>query len=225
MSETEIPEWAATLPDDLKSSGIIRSTPDIVTAAKRLVDLERHRSSSMALPKDSDPESLSAFEKAVAKRGFIKGEVPESPEGYEAPEDDLITPEWKASKLKEFHEIGLTKTQAKAALERELAVMKGAREGLDQKDLDAVSRAMQRFNLDGSPKSLINALKEIGMTMTEDTTTTGTGAPSGLTLVEIDAKIAEINEKIMAFPEYDPRGTLLLDEKTALLLQRSSLRK
>lgn len=223
MSENEIPEWATSLPDDLKSSGIIRSTPDIVTAAKRLVDLERHRGASLALPKDTDPESIAAFEKAVQKRGFIRGEIPDSPDGYEAPESDTLTPDWKAAKLKEYHEIGLTKSQAKKALEREIASMGSAREGLSEKDLDAVNRAAQRFKIDGSPKSLINALKEIGMSMTEDTTTTGTSAPTGMTAVEIDAKIAEINEKILGFKQHDPRAALLLNEKIELLSQKSAL--
>jgi hypothetical protein len=217
MSET--PEWALSLPEELRDSGVIKSTPDIATAAKRLVDLERHRAASIALPKDSDPESLAAFEKAVQKRGFIRGEVPESPEGYEAPETDVVTKDWVASKLKEYHAIGLTKAQAKAALEREVNALKSAREGLGEADLAAIDRAAQRYNLDGSPASLIRALKEIGMAMTEDTTKPTPGQSGGLSKIDLEAKIAEINDQIVKFPSYDPRGQKLLEEKMNLLLE------
>jgi hypothetical protein len=216
---SEIPEWAQSLPEDLRESGIIKSTPDIATAAKRLVDLERHRAASIALPKDSDPESLAAFEKAVQKRGFIRGEIPESPDGYEAPDDDIVTPEWKAARLKEYHEIGLTKAQAKAAMEREVKALKSAREGLSEADLAAIERATQKYQLDGSPLSLIKALKEIGMSMTEDTTKPTPGQSGGLSKIDIEAKIAEINDQILKFPSYDPRGQKLLEEKMNLLLE------
>lgn len=228
MSET--PEWAASLPDDLKALPQVRQTPDVETLVKRLVDLDSYKGRSIALPKDGDEESAKAFEAAVAKRGFIRGEVPADPSGYDVDIDasDLgLGDEWKQGRLADFHALGLTKAQAKAALEREVTGMKSAFEGI-QKDhgpagLEAIKRAAARYQIDGNPAAVLNLLRELGSQMTEDTTKVGGGATTGKSLTEIDAEIADINEKLLGIPEYDARGNLLLEQKMALLKQRSAV--
>lgn len=223
-----VPQWAESLPDDLKALPVVQQTPDVPTLVKRLVDLDSYKGRSIALPKDGDEEGAKAFEQAVAKRGFIRGEVPADPSGYD-PVDTTgldLGEDWQKTRLADFHAMGLTKAQAKAALEREVGGMKAAFEGI-QKDhgpagLEAIKKAAARYNIDGNPAAVLNLLRELGSQMTEDQTKVGQGAPTGKSLTEIEAEIVTLNEQIMKLPEYDPRSQLLLDQKVALLKQRAA---
>lgn len=226
-----VPAWAAELPDDLKSSDVIKNTPDVATLARRVVDLDRYKGSSLALPKDGDEESFKAFEAAVTKRGFVRGEVPADPSGYEVDVDTAalgLGDEWKAARLKEFHAVGLTKAQAKAALSREVGGMKAAYDRLRKEHgegaVAAIQRAASKYNLDGDPYALLNLLRELGATMTEDGTkpAAGGGGGGGKSVDELDAEIAAANDELLKLPEYDPRAKVLLQKKFELMKQRTA---
>jgi len=227
-----VPDWANSLPADLQAHDVVKNTPDLATAVKRLVDLDRYKGASLALPKEGDEVSQSAFREAVSKRGFIPGEVPADPGGYDTEGVDLeavgLGDDWKAGKLKEYHELGLTKAQAKKALAREVGGLTSALKELTEKhgdgSMEAVRRASAKYNLDGNPAGILQLLHEIGATMSED----GTKPPQGggtsdMSLQDIDVKIVETDEAILKLPPYDPRGKALLDQKYSLLRRRAAL--
>lgn len=227
-----VPEWATSLPPDLQATDVVRNTPDLATAVKRLVDLDRYKGASLALPKDGDEASQAAFREAVNKRGFIAGEVPADPNGYDTAGVDLgsvgLGDEWKAAKLKEFHELGLTKAQARKALAREVDGLAGALKSFAEKHgdggMDAVRRASAKYNLDGNPAGILHLLHEIGATMSEDGTKPAPGGGTGgMSLQDIDVQIVDTDEAMLKLPPYDPRGKALLDKKYALLRQRAAL--
>jgi hypothetical protein len=226
-----VPEWAMDLPSDLQSAEVIKNTPDLETAAKRLVDLDRYKGSSLALPKDGDEAAMKSFSEAVSKRGFIRGEVPADPSGYDA-EVDLskvgLGDDWKEGRLKEYHSLGLTKAQAKKALAQEVGSMESAYGAITEKHGDAgmaaIRRAAEKYGLDGNPTGVLSLLMEIGMNMSEDgTKPSASGGSSGLSLTDIDAKIAEVNSTITSLPEYDARVKQALEHKFQLIKQRAVL--
>jgi hypothetical protein len=228
-----VPEWAKGLPAELQEVESVRNTPDLATAVKRMIDLDRYKGSSIALPRDGDEASAKAFAEAVAKRGFIPGEIPADPTGYDVADVDLSTvgldDAWKAGRLKDYHAMGLTKTQAKAALKREVSTMETALKAITEKSgpggLEAIRRASAKYNLNGDPGGILNVLMEIGMSMTEDGTKppAGAGSGGGMSLQEVDAKLAELDDKILKVPEYDARSKPLLDERYDLLRRRAAL--
>ena len=227
---TQIPEWASSLPDDLKALPVVSQTPDIPTLVKRFADLDSYKGRSLALPKEGDPESEKAFEAAVAKRGFIRGEVPADPSGYDVQVDTAslgLTDEWKQGRLQEFHALGLTKAQAKAALTREVDAMSGALAKIKAEHgdggLEAIRRATERYNIGSDPTAVLSLLREIGANMTEDQTKVGGGLPTGKSVTDIDAEIAGLDDEIAKFPPYDPRSDALLNKKFALMKQRIAL--
>ena len=227
---TSVPEWASSLPDDLKALPFVSQTPDVPTLVKRFADLDSYRGRSLALPKEGDPESEKAFEAAVSKRGFIRGEVPADPSGYDVEVDTEalgLTDDWKASRLKEFHGLGLTKAQAKAALTREVEAMSGALAKIKAEHgdggLEAIRKATERYNIGSDPTAVLSLLREIGASMTEDTTKVGGGAPSGKSVLDIDAEIAGLDDEIHKLPPYDPRSDKLIEQKFDLMKQRVAL--
>jgi len=209
----------------LQGLEVVKNTPDLATAVKRLADLDRYKGSSIALPKDGDEASATAFTEAVTKRGFIPGEVPADPNGYDADVDLTkaeLTDEWKAGRLKEFHSLGLTKTQAKAALQREVAAAEALFVGMDVTDRADVRKAAEKYGIDGSPASIVKLLKELGKTMQEDNTKP-IGGGTGGSLLDIDVQIAELDDKILKLPEYDPRAKQALEQKFALMKKKAAI--
>jgi hypothetical protein len=219
------PEWAQALPDDLKTLDLVQKTPDLPTLVRRLADLDSYKGRSIALPKDGDEASTKAFEEAVTKRGFVRGEVPADPAGYELPVDEALGlgPDWVQQKAAEYHALGLTKAQAKKAAERELAGVKSAMQGLSEQDQAAIRRAAARYQLDGSPSAVFKLLKEIGANMTEDTTRPDGAPAGGMSVQQIDAKLVELDEKMRALPEYDPRRGELMNEKKGVLMKKAAV--
>jgi hypothetical protein len=222
------PEWATSLPDDQKALPFVQQTPDLPTLVKRFADLDSYKGRSVALPKEGDADSEKAFEAAVTKRGFIRGEVPADPSGYDVEVDTAalgLDAEWKAGRLKEFHGLGLTKGQAKAALTREVESMTGALQKIRAEHgdggIEAIKRASERYNIGNDPTAVLSLLRELGATMTEETTKVGGGAPAGMSVQEIDAQIAGLDEEILKLPDYDPRSDVLLQKKFALMMQKS----
>lgn len=226
MSESKTPEWAETLPDDLKSHPAIANTPDVATLAKRLVDLDSYKGRSIALPKEGDEASMRAFTEAVSKRGFTPGLVPSDPAGYEfgedAPDDD-----WVKSRAEDYHKIGLTSEQAKRALKAELELRTQQESKLatfSEADRKAAKKAAEAFGVDlGDPVSVFNLLKEVGSNMTtgEDSFRVGGGAGAPETPESLDLKLHEMNLEMQEIPNWDPRHKAMLNQK-ALLLQRKA---
>jgi hypothetical protein len=221
---TELPEWASSLPDDLKALPFVSNTPDVPTLVKRYAEIESYRGRSIALPKDNDPESEKSFEAALTKRGFIRGEVPESPEGYDVEVDTSslgLDDAWKSGRLKEFHGLGLTKAQAKAALTREVESMSSAFEKIKAEHgdggIEAIKKATERYNIGSDPTAVLSLLREIGASMTEDQTKPGGNAPQTRSRVDVEADIAKVNDELMKLTPYDPRSTKLMEEKVGLL--------
>jgi hypothetical protein len=226
----ELPAWATSLPDDQKALPFVQQTPDLPTLVKRFADLDSYKGRSVALPKEGDAESEKAFEAAVTKRGYIRGEVPADPSGYDVEVDTAalgLDDDWKAGRLKEFHGLGLTKGQAKAALTREVESMSAALQKIQAEHgeggIEAIKRASERYNIGNDPAAVLSLLRELGATMTEETTKVGGGAPAGMSALEIDAQIAGLDDEILKLPAYDPRADVLIDKKLKLMLQRSGL--
>lgn len=226
-----VPDWANSLPAELQATEIVKSTPDLATAVKRLVDLDRYKGASIALPKDGDAESQKAFTEAITKRGFIAGEVPADPAGYDV-EVDLakvgLDATWKTGRLKDYHAMGLTKAQAKSALSREVDGMAAAMKAITDKHgdagMEAIRKASSKYNLNGDPAGVLNLLLELGTNMNEDGTKPAGGAGGGqMSLNDIDVKITETDEEIRKLPLYDPRSDKLLATKFELLKQRTAL--
>lgn len=124
-------DWRSQLPDELKVAPALKDTKDLPSLAKQFVDLQSHLGASIRIPgQDAGEQDWAAFNKKLLEKVpglvnlpkddkpeswapiFAKLGRPEKPEEYEIP-----VPEGQAE-LKEFrawaHEIGLTKTQAKA---------------------------------------------------------------------------------------------------------------
>lgn len=234
MSETKVPEWAEDLPDDLKSAPVIANTPDIVTAAKRLIDLDRYRGSSISLPKDGDDESFTRFSDAVTKRGFIRGEIPSTPEDYVLPEVDAeaagVSEDWLAGQKAIFHEMGLTKQQATKALNAQVKQMSDKRSKLNEKfgedKLRLIEETTVKLGLDKGEDAFFEYLLKQGTQMNaEDQTNASGGTPaSGESLVDMEAKLMDLSQQLMKIPEYDPRSKAVESEHRRLLLKIGAAR-
>lgn len=228
MSEQKVPDWAQSLPDDLKSHPAIANTPDVQTLAKRVVDLDSYKGRSIALPKEGDEQSRSAFAEAVMKRGFIPGQVPETPEGYDFG-DDASSDEWVSSRREEYHRIGLTAEQAKRALQRETEIRSETMSKFSvfsDSDKKAAQRAVEAFGVDvEDPVSVFNLLKEVGSQMTtgEDSFRPGLGGAPAETPESIDLKIHEMNLKMKEIPSWDPRYQAMLNDKSSLLQRKVAM--
>lgn len=234
MSENKVPEWAESLPDDLKSIPVIQNTPDITTLAKRLVDLDRYRGSSIALPKDGDDESFKRFTDAVSKRGFIPGEVPTSPDDYPVPDIDLesagVSDDWLASQKTLYHQMGLTKQQAEKAIKAEVGRMSDKRTKLMERygedKLKIIEDTSVKLGLDKGEDAFFEYLLKQGTQMnTEDSTHAAGGIPaSSESLVDMEAKLMDISEQLAKMPDYDPRSKALESQHRQLVLKIGAVR-
>lgn len=115
---TAVDDWRADLPDDLKEHATRFTTKaDLVRAN---LDARRQLSRAIVQPgKDAKPEEVAAYRKSLG--------IPDAPEGYKFPDlpaGQVLSDEVKAERTawaKEFHEAGLSSTQA----ERLIAKMSG----------------------------------------------------------------------------------------------------
>lgn len=226
--EGSVPEWAAELPEEMRDAPVIKNTPDIATAAKRLIDLDRYRGASLALPKDSDPESQKRFTEAVTKRGFIPGEIPGTPDAYPDPPEDVkegLTDDWLTERKSHYHALGLTVQQAKKAIEADatglVAKEKALREKYGESGIKAIEETMQKLGLDKGEESLFDYLLEQSKIMNqEDTTSVPGGAPvQSESLEDMEARLMEMGMKLMELDDYDRRKAPLQAEHDALVMK------
>ena len=113
QTQTEVPAWVAQLPDDLKQNATFTSYKTIGDLAKnhletagKVTELEgRLKESVPKLPDDASDEDRSLYYDALGR--------PKQPSEYELEGEDKNAPEWTSQWKTQFHDIGLTKTQAK----------------------------------------------------------------------------------------------------------------
>lgn len=113
QQQQQTPGWIAGLPDDLKTNEAFRDFKTVGDFAKSYLETtskyseaEKKLGSSIPkLPDDATDEDRSLYFDALGR--------PKQPSEYELDGEDKNAPEWSDSWKKEFHSLGLTKTQAK----------------------------------------------------------------------------------------------------------------
>jgi hypothetical protein len=248
MTDT-VPTWAQALPDELKTHDVIKRTPDLPTAAKRLVDLAAFQGSAVALPKDGDAESLKVFEEKVSKHGFERtGGKPAKPEDYAvdlAGVPDAAKPVVEAQR-KAYFDMGLPKKTAEALLARDAAAAKAqaeasqkALEGLKTKFGDALPTAMknaekvaEKFGFkDLLGTSLANVpgfyelMNKVGATMSEDSTQGGGGGGTGRTIEQVQADTLKAMDESIKMVEGSPERAAKEQEIQRLLAEAEAIRQ
>lgn len=123
--------WSAGIPETvtvehegkqvpLRDMPMIKETPDVATAAKRIYDTQTELGRRIRIPgKDANPDEVRAFKGKLAESGHLPV-VPDSPDKYEIakPEKLVDGVTWSDDMAKDFrataHKLGLTNDQAKA---------------------------------------------------------------------------------------------------------------
>jgi hypothetical protein len=224
----DTPEWAKALPTELQSHDAITRTPDLATAAQRLVDLTKYQGASIALPKDGDAESAKAFEEKVSRHGFERtGGKPAKPEDYAAPLDGAAEPVKAAvaAKRQTYFDMGLSKKAAEALLAKDVEALKTQHDasatalaGLKTKFGDALPTVMKNAekvaekhgfkNLLGTDIANVpgfyELLNKVGETMSEDGTSGGSGGGSGRTPEAIQTDLQKAMDESVKMVEGSP---------------------
>lgn len=249
MPDSNVPDWAKALPAELQTNDAILRTPDIATAAKRLVDLTAYQGRSVAIPKDDDADGLKAFDEKVSKFGYARvGAVPEKPDDYAAPLDGL--PEtakgFADMRRKAYHDLKLPKAIAERLLASDIEQFKAAHESSTKAlaDLKAhygdkfdatiknAEKVAGKFGLQNILRSehsnnrgLFDLFNQMASTMKEDPVNAGSGSGgSGRTKEQVKAELLTKMDESASLLEGSPERVAKDQEVQRLLAEMEALR-
>jgi len=115
----KMPGWTAQLPDDLKANETLTRFPTVGDLGRAFLEADGRLAKSVPLlTEDATDEQRAEFYKRLGR--------PESPDGYDLPEVEGVSPDALAAWRQRFHEAGLTAAQAKALYDAYTAEVQAA---------------------------------------------------------------------------------------------------